>query len=116
MPAGPKLIRITLPTLGELYGSLPEADRTPPVRDALQAAYDRELQALLHYALAPDCAEPEVILSGWRIAGSQHIAEFAVSDLALPVRQRYNFHGQNTSRWKYAGAIVVQNGEVSTHH
>lgn len=52
----------------------------------------------------------------FRIAGTQAILEFTVNSSALPKGDSYNFHGQNTSQWVYAGAIVVEGGKVSTHH
>lgn len=46
----------------------------------------------------------------------QYIWHFSVSDEAKerdPLQ--INWHGQNTSQWVYAGAIVLQDGEVSVH-
>jgi hypothetical protein len=53
--------------------------------------------------------------NAFRKAGSQFIAEWAVSDNRKPVENSYNFHGQNTSQWLYAGCLLVQNGRVSIH-
>jgi len=71
---------------------------------ATMIGYDKEAQ------------KPEIMLSEGRKEGSQYIWEFYVNDLAKPVRDACNFHGQNTSQWLYAGAIVLQNGRVSSHH
>lgn len=48
----------------------------------------------------------------------QLILEFTVTDLAKEVKNEYNWHGQNTSQWVYAGAVVYnrETGNVSTHH
>jgi hypothetical protein len=54
-------------------------------------------------------------LNRFRKAGSQYIAEWAVSDMSKPVENSYNWHGQNTSRWLYAGCLLVQDGRVSIH-
>ncbi len=51
----------------------------------------------------------------FRQAGSQYIAEWAVSDMRKQRREAYNFHGQNTSQWLYAGCLLVQEGRVSIH-
>ena len=51
----------------------------------------------------------------FRKAGSQYIAEWAVSDMRKPQENSYNWHGQNTSRWLYAGCLLVQDGRVSIH-
>ena len=48
-------------------------------------------------------------------AGSQYIAEWAVSDARKERREAINWHGQNTSQWVYAGALCVQDGMVSIH-
>lgn len=59
---------------------------------------------------------PQIVLSTFRKSGDQYIAEFSVSDLDIARKESYNFHGQNTSQWLYAGAIVIQDGKVSRHH
>ena len=73
-----------------------------------------ELATMIVYA--KDAQKPEIMLSEGRKEGDQYIWEFYVNDLAMPVKREYNWHGQNTSQWLYAGAIVLQNGEVSSHH
>jgi len=61
--------------------------------------------------------EPAIVcsFSAFRKAGSQYIAEWAVSDMTKPREESYNWYGQNTSRWLYAGALCVQDGRVSIH-
>jgi len=76
-----------------------------------------EYYELINYACT--AREPEIVMRPWRKAGEvtdQYIWEFYVNDLAIPVRESHNWHGQNTSQWKYSGAIVLYGGEVSRHH
>jgi hypothetical protein len=114
-----KTVRLSIPALTALFDALPPELKTPDIQRQLTDAYHRELERLIASAMHPDCQEPQVVMHLWRIAGEpprQWIAEFHVSDLALPAGTAVNLHGQNTSRWRYAGAIVIQDGEVSTHH
>jgi len=53
--------------------------------------------------------------SPFRLSGSQYIAEWAVSDMRKEHTEKINWHGQNTSRWLYAGCLLVQDGRVSIH-
>jgi len=73
-----------------------------------------ELETMIQYAA--QAMEPQIVLQDYRKAGEQYIWEFFVNDLETPKADQYNWHGQNTSQWKYAGAIVLQNREVSRHH
>ncbi len=73
-----------------------------------------ELAELMRYG--SEAKEPQIVMSEGRQAGDQHIWEFWVNDLAMPQQQHYNWHGQNVSQWQYAGAIVLQDGQVSRHH
>ena len=57
-----------------------------------------------------------VALYKFQEAGSQSLAEFWVKDLNKPETNAYNLHMQNVSQWLYAGAILVADGKVSTHH
>lgn len=105
-------------SLTHIYGMLekvPPADRPEGknlVRFWEYVAW--ELHQLITYA---QCAKkPEIVLSDMRQAGTQYIWEFWVNDLELPLTNAMNWHGQFTSQWVYAGAIVLQHGEVSTHH
>ena len=60
--------------------------------------------------------QPEIVFWDGMKTGEQRIWEFYVNDLTQPAQESYNFHGQNTSQWLYAGAIVLQNRKVSRHH
>ena len=111
-----KTVSISMPTFGELYNGLPHETQKEEVRTALLSAYRSELQALMAEALREECKEPQVRMSCWRQAGEQWICEFCVTDATLPQTSAINFHGHNTSQWRYGGAIVVQGGSVSCHH
>jgi hypothetical protein len=69
---------------------------------------------MLDYARTAD--QPFITLLPFKKNGHQLMAEFWVNDLALARKEKYNFHGQNISQWVYAGCIVIQDGQVSTHH
>jgi len=44
------------------------------------------------------------------------MANFWVKDLGKPVTNSYNFHGQNTSQWLFAGCILSSaDGSFSIH-
>jgi len=73
-----------------------------------------ELMAMIR--CASKARQPSMTLANYRKAGSQYIWEFWVNDLVIPQKDEYNWHSQNTSQWQYAGAILVQDGRVSTHH
>ena len=73
-----------------------------------------ELSQLLSYA--KHALNPQLVFNDCRRAGSQYLFEFWVNDLAMPKRDAYNWHGHNVSQWQYAGAICLENGQVSTHH
>ena len=92
---------------------IPVAD-LPKKESDFWYAVAAELQTLMTYAQTAQ--DPQIVLNPYRKADSQYIWEFYVNDLALPVANAYNMHGQNLSLWKYSGAIVLQKGEVSRHH
>jgi len=116
MPPVIKSIAISAPLCTDLYSALPEELQTREVAAALDAAYQFELKMLLTFALSPSCVEPLVAMYPWRQAGAQWIAEFHVSDMSRKSAPDYNWHGQNTSQWCYAGAIVIEDGRVTQHH
>jgi hypothetical protein len=83
----------------------------------LREAYDTEVTMMAKYALKARL--PEIILSPFRLAGTQHIAEFEVKDLAKESNPgEVNWHMQNTSQWVYAGCILYdeRDNRVSRHH
>jgi hypothetical protein len=99
----------------ELYDQLPDEEKSDKdFRKKLLSVYLWELKRMQDEARRAQY--PATMLWPFRQAGSQWIAEFEVKDLQKAVANSYNFHGQNTSQWIYAGCVLVQHGEVSTHH
>jgi len=84
--------------------------------DKIEEAYKQEVALMQRYALAAE--NPSLFMGGFRRAGSQCIAEFAVNDLQKPAGNSINWHGQNTSQWVYAGCILydTRGNRVSRHH
>ena len=101
-----------IPTVKKMMELIPILDR--PDIDKFRETLIWELVTMAFYA--PRAKKPQIILSEGRVAGSQYIFEFAVSDLEKPVENKINWHGQDTSQWCYAGCIMVQDGKISTHH
>ena len=98
----------------EMLKGIPEADLPKDMADFWHAVA-AENHALITYACAAQ--EPEIVMWPYHKADEQYIWEFYVNDLTLPVRaDAFNWHGQNLSQWKYAGAIVLQKGTISRHH
>ena len=81
--------------------------------------YAWELMQCLEYAQEAQ-GEAVIYFTCATRQGKQIIATFEVRDLAKPKADQYNWHGQNTSQWLYAGAIVCHcyddEVRVSTHH
>jgi len=98
----------------DLLASLPEDQINGKMKDELKTAYDFELEQIKRYI--NQAQNPQAVLLPFNQSGSQFIANFWVNDLALPAKNQFNWHLQNTSQWLYAGCILVQNGRVSLHH
>ena len=84
-------------------------------------AVEGELMQCVQYAMEDACAQPQIHFSDATDHGDksdQIICEFTVNDMARVRGDSYNWHGQNTSRWCYAGAVVFSKSSdrVSTHH
>jgi hypothetical protein len=109
-------VSMSLSLVGDLFTTLPAEWQTESLREALLTAYRYELHCLVNAAIHPDCQEPRLVMRPWRQVGSQWLCEFWVADAATPWTPAHNFHGQNTSQWRYGGAIVCCKGEISTHH
>lgn len=105
--------RCKVPQVYSILAQIPPEDQ-PKDKAAFWFKLAEELSRLMEYS--SQAVEPEIVLSEFRKAGSQYIWEFWANDLSLPLSNAHNWHGQNVSRWLYAGAIVLQKGEVSTHH
>ena len=105
---------LDISTLTDLLESLPPDQTTDDLVSEIKAAYSLELCRLIEYANQAE--KPMIFLQPFRKQGDQFIAVFSVNDLAKPKAEKYNWHGQNTSQWVYAGCILVQDGKVSLHH
>lgn len=83
----------------------------------MQRETDRENHAWKEDRYEDPALAPQIRYSfnPFRLAGSQYIAEWAVSDMRKEYKETINWHGQNTSRWMYAGCLLVQDGRVSIH-
>ena len=101
-----------IPSVEKMMDLIPVEDR--PDLDRFQETVAWELAVMASYA--SEAKKPRIELSEGRLAGTQYIFEFAVGDAEIPRKDEVNWHGQNTSQWKYAGCIMVQNKIVSTHH
>lgn len=105
---------LNISTLAELLESLPEDQKTVELFSKVKEAYALEVSRLIEFARQAE--KPVVHLEPFRKQGRQFVSEFWVNDLAIPKQESYNFHGQNISQWRYAGCILVQDGEVTLHH
>jgi len=102
-----------LPKVLTMLDDVPGDDRPKSEADFWKAVAVELAELIRHGAQAK---QPEIVMSKMRQAGTQYIWEFWVNDLSLSKEARYNWHGQNASQWKYAGAILLHNGEISKHH
>ena len=108
-------IRISIPEIRTELEKLPAPNGK--IGAEFLRCYNRELAYCITRALrAP---EGQVVFSDLRIPrqeNGQYIMEFEVFDRSKARGNSYNWHGQNTSQWVYAGCILYQEGSVSTHH
>ena len=118
-----KEIIVNVPTIAELLDSLKPLEELPPygdmvikIKEEIVKYYGYEMSSLLRYAR--DANKPSVYLGLFIKQGSQWIADFSVNDLEKEVKDEFNWHGQNISKWKYAGCICFDERDkrVSTHH
>jgi hypothetical protein len=108
------MLKVHVVAPSEMLKGIPEADLPKKEADFWHA-----VAAEYHELITNACVaqEPEIVMWPYHKAGEQYIWEFYVNDLTLPVRaDAYNWHGQNIGQWRYAGAILLQKGEVSRHH
>lgn len=104
-----------LPDVHRMLEGVPADDRPDETNRAeFWHAVALELAEMIRYAAG--VRKPEIVMAEMRKAESQYVWEFWVNDLSLPRANAMNWHGQNTSQWLYAGAIVLENGKVSRHH
>ena len=111
-------IGVSIPDIVHEIKKLPNArDADPMCRDEFLQCFRRELAYCITRALR--ATEGQVVFSDLRVpsqSDGQYIMNFEVFDASKPRSNAYNFHGQNTSQWTYAGCILYQDGSVSTHH
>jgi len=122
MPAQIKVVSVQ-----ELHESITENadldyEQEITIWSELYAHYAREISIMLSIVqnnrnIGLD-KEIVVNLTPFTKQGSQLIANFSVLDLSKPVQDSYNWHGQNTSQWLYAGALVYdqETNEINSHH
>ena len=123
-----KTIEVNIPSLQELYDSLPNEckdiriklysndDQIVSVFEAVKFYYNRILASMINEC--KDAIKP-VVYMGLFSQDDHHqkICNWSASDNNRPVENSYNFHGQNTSRWLYAGCLLydVENNTFSIH-
>lgn len=92
-------------------------DRYLYIMSIFQRETDREFQIWNSDLNGDPAYKPKLVytFAPFRKSGSQYIAEWAITDLRKEHKELINWHGQNTSRWLYAGCLLVQNGRVSIH-
>lgn len=100
-----------------LWNALPE-DRKKD-KTALISRYLYVLSSINHYYLSARQKGSMVEVRLFPFEGNkqgQMMANFWVKDLGKPVKDSYNFHGQNTSQWLFAGCILSSaDGDFSIH-
>ena len=99
---------VNIPSYDELLASLPEAYHTEKVKQQLRRAWELEGSRLNEEAerLRRDRKTGKAIMRTFSASGAQLLAEFEVNDTTQPQQNQYNWHGQNTSQWIYAGCIL----------
>lgn len=106
-------MKISVPRFPSMLKGVPEKDYP---EDMTHFWFCVACEAFTMMDYAKDAIEPQIVFNEMRKAGDQYIWEFYVNELSRPKENSYNFHGQNTSQWLYAGCILLDNKKVSTHH
>jgi len=99
----------------ELIESLPE-ELADKIMEKLLIRYHHVMHIFSSYV--KNAKNPHVALNKFEGDGTmegEYIAFWEVRDLNKPIKDTYNFHGQNTSQWVYAGCIRVCGDSVSIH-
>ena len=111
-----KTIDVNIPTLQELYNSLPEDAKNRRIKlysddnftlDTFQALaffYNKIVALMINECGRAD--KPSVSMGLFDRADTQAICHWAASDKSKESANSYNFHGQNTSQWLYAGGLL----------
>ena len=118
-----KGITVRMASLRDLYDGVIAhtdlgMDQKGELWNTLSQTYGNEVSTMLSYIGEDEQRPLMLLLTPFYKTGIQLIANLSVSDLSLPESNSYNFHGQNTSRWLYAGCILydLNDGGISTHH
>ena len=110
-------LRASITNIFRMLEKVPTAD-WPEDMGEFYSTVAHELASMIKYAST--AIKPVITFNDMRKAqgynGTQYIWEFHVNDTAKPAKNEYNWHGQNTSQWCYAGCILLEAGKVSTHH
>ena len=116
-------ITVRMASLRDLYDSIIThtdlgMDQKGELWNTLSQTYANEVSTMLSYIGEDEQRPLLLLLAPFYKTGNQLIVNLSVSDLSLPESNSYNFHGQNTSRWLYAGCILydLNDGDISTHH
>ena len=114
-------VELNICTMQELMDSINQEihlglDQMYELTTQVQAHFAREISQMIQHTQS--AKEPELNFTSFRNTGSQLVATFSVIDKNLPEQNSYNWHGQNTSQWLYAGALVYDVGtnRISSHH
>jgi hypothetical protein len=111
-----KSIEFNIPTIQELYDSLPDECKDKYVKiysddklalstfQALQFFYNKILAMLVKDSNTGN--KPRISMSLFQTSGHQSICDFNTSDMSLPDSNSYNWNLQNTSRWIFAGGLL----------
>lgn len=97
-----------------LVNSIPEEKRTPELLAHLKNKYEYEVETINSYI--SKAKNPDAHLMPFIKAGDQLVADFYVNDLGIEKENKINWHFQNVSQWLYAGCILIDHNQVSTHH
>lgn len=109
-----KAVECQIPSFLDLISPLPKGVLNISSLPRLHCIYESEVRMLNNGIRR--AKEPSLFMDVFRNNGDSWICEFSASDLAKPIKNQY-WHGQNTSRWCYAGCILIDSkGEVSSHH
>lgn len=102
-----------VPEIRKMLEGIP-AEELPENEASFWQAVAMELYELLKAGAR--AAQPEIVMWDRLKTGEQYLWEFYVNDLGIKAPDAYNWHGQNVSKWLYAGAIALQGKRVSRHH
>jgi hypothetical protein len=87
--------------------------------EQLKNAYEREVARCSDYAKTVEKSGGDCIVRMIGFSGGPSRCQnlFEVINTKTEKKEQYNWYGQNTSQWVYAGCIAVsEDGYVSTHH